>query len=489
MKPSASLTRDERDRRWIHFYLGVAALVVVAFYPGRMVPDTIDMCSQALTGQYTDWHSPTMAGIWGFLGLEVDMIFLFQTFAIVFAMRSLLRPHLRPAAVAVVTLVVTFNPATLSWLAHVGKDQWFCAFILWCIAALSAAARTDDAKKRRRLTTLALVLAWFSIAARGNAAAAVLGAFLPFASILTPRRFTALEGRARRAVMFGWLVGVVASLAFSVAIYERIVVDPQPRYVEQATMSFDLAGMSKRTGELLLPPDVLYPGSTLEDVSARFDERKGESWFFESGSPLRYPLDTASEVAKLKSAWLRSIFEHPVAYLQVRVSYTLAQLGISQPHPGGSMSDVGSRPEAFGLSCELPKVAAPRVNRWLNQIFISVDSSHLIRGWFFLVLLIGAVVLTWRPPNNEARALLGAALLNELSVALLGVSATYRYCWFLALTSQLATALTLRRLPHFRSPRFRLPHEDDTPTEMIRPDNEPTAEHLSLFQRGHDPGS
>jgi hypothetical protein len=466
MLPPPSSTTDDRDGRlWLLAYAGIASLVIMFFYPGRVVPDTIDMCGQAVTGVYTDWHSPILAGLWGFLGVDVSTIFVVQTLAIVFAARSLLGAYLRPVVAAIATLVIVLNPATLGWLGHVGKDEWFCALVLWTVASLAAAARSEDTNRRRILIVVALVLAWFAIASRGNAAAGVLGACLPFAGLLTPARLSNFRPVANRLASWAWVAGVVVMLAISAQLYARIVIQPERHYVEQATMTFDLAGMSERTGQLLMPDLFLDPGATLADVEANFDEGAAESWFFSQESPLRYPVRDGSEIAELRSVWLSAIRAHPIAYLQLRLSYALDQLGVTQPHPGGSVDDQGSQPESFGIVCDLPHVAIPPVNSAVDRVLWRTDESNLVRGWVFLVLLIVSSVVAWRPRCNEARALLGAAILNEMTIALLGISATYRYSWFLVVAAQLAAALALRRSRRLarRFPEAELDNTEESP--------------------------
>ncbi len=201
-----------------------------------------------------------------------------------------------------------------------------------------------------------------------------------------------------------WVVGVVVMLTLSAQLYSRIVVQPHHNYVEQATMSFDLAGMSERTGQLLVPPNFLDPGATLADVEANFDEGAAEAWYSTETSPLVYPVRDGSEIADLRSAWLTAIRRHPIAYLEVRLSYALAQLGVTQAHPGGSAADPGSRPETFGIACDVPEPAFPSLTSAADRVLIRTDESHVLRGWFFLAMLIASTVLTWRPRCNEARA-------------------------------------------------------------------------------------
>jgi hypothetical protein len=419
------------------------------------VPDTIDMCGQALAGRYNDWHSPILANVWGFLGIRVSTIFVAQTLAIVLAARSILSPYLRPATAAVATLVIFLNPTTLGWMGHVGKDEWFCALVLWTIATLGMAARSEKPKRRRAFLAIAMILAWFTIASRGNAPAAVLGVFLAFASLLTPARLSGLRPIGKQLVSGIWVVGLVVILTWSTQLYSSLVVKPERRYPEQPTMVFDLAGISERTGQLLVPVTFLHPGTTLKDVEANFDEGAAEAWFFSQASPLKFPVSDGSEIAKLRSAWLSAIGRHPIAYFRLRLSYALDQLGMAQPHPGGSLDDRGSRPETWGIVCDLPDVAIPSVNSAVDRVLTQVDNSHDVRGWVFLGLLIVSSLLPWKSRCNEAHALLGAAFFNEVSIAALGMSATYRYCWFLAVAAQFTMALTLRR-----SRQFGRRHED-----------------------------
>ena len=47
------------------------ALAVAAFYPGYMSPDSTSQLMQARAWDFTDWHPPLMAALWGL----VDRVF------------------------------------------------------------------------------------------------------------------------------------------------------------------------------------------------------------------------------------------------------------------------------------------------------------------------------------------------------------------------------------------------------------------------------
>ena len=424
--------------------VGLYAFVATAFLPGSMVPDSIDMCWQAMSGEYNDWHSPVIAWIWGLHFVAPVWVFLLTLAGTIVAIHLIVSRWLRPWVAVVATVLIVVFPATLGWLGHIGKDEWFAAACLLGIALLGRASTEQRRRVRRALLVGAAVCLWLAIAARKNAV-------LPVAAVVlvgwpVP---ASLFGKVRGV---GWVrriatsVAVVAALVVSVTALDSFVVRPEALHAEQSTYMFDLAGISLQEHEMLFPKGTFERGTTLEDVGAFFDPRVGDRYFFAPGTPVD-PFKPAAQVERLRDAWIDAVLEHPDDYLRTRLTYTWALLGGSGPHPLQSINDDGSRPETWNNPCPLPERTYPGLHREVVDVLDWFEERHVFRGWVFLVVLVVAAAVAGLRRVLEARCLLVAGVLSLAGLAVAGISPTYRYSWFTSLAALIAVALALRRVP------------------------------------------
>lgn len=440
-----------RHVAWIALpLLTVIVALAVVFFPGRMVPDTIDMCNQALTERYHDWHSPVLAGMWGFFDVNLGVLFVVQIAVFVTAVGVILLRWLKSVPALVATAIISWSPVTLGWLSHVGKDEWFAVSALVMVAAMG---RADASSRPSRTVHLAAVVgaAWFAIASRPNAVVPVFGALAVFTwsarvgSGEVPRERSPL----RRLVNPAAAAAITLVLVTSVQLVSSVVVQPAHVHPEHATMLFDLAGMSERTGHLLIPASVLKPGTSVADVAQAFDVTQGEAFVFSADFPFRSTILDPVANADLDRAWVDAIRDHPVTYLKVRAAYIRAQLGMSRPHPFGSINDPGSAPETFGYSCPVPGAIAPGVRARVDHLLARVADTNLIRGWVFLLLAVAGAAAAGLRRCVEARALVAMALLHELTIMVAGMTPTFRFSWFIAVAAQINVALLLSRTQRF----------------------------------------
>ncbi|UDY35585.1 hypothetical protein [Dermatobacter hominis] len=420
------------------------AFVAAAFLPGSMVPDSLDMCWQAMSGEYNDWHAPVITWLWGIHFVAPVWLFLATLAATIVAIHLIISRWLRPWASVVATSLIVLFPGTLGWLGHIGKDQWFAAACLLGIALLGRASTEQRRRARRALLVGAAVCLWLAIAARKNAvlpvAVVVLVGWPVPASLFGKFRGV---GWARRIVTS---VSVVVLLLLSVTLLDSLVVQPEAVHAEQSTYMFDLAGISLDEHEMLFPKGTFPRGTTLEDVDQYFDPRAGDAYFFAPGTPVD-PFKPPGQVARLRTAWLDAVLEHPDDYLRTRLTYTWALLGGSGPHPLRSINDEGSRPETWDSPCPLPERTYPALHEDVFDALDWFEERNVFRGWTFLLVLVAASAVAGLRKVLEARCLLAAGVLSLVGLAVAGISPTYRYSWFTALAALVAVALALRRIP------------------------------------------
>lgn len=423
---------------------GLIGVLLVLFGPGSMTPDSIDMCQQAVRDLFNDWHAPIVTGAWGLVDVGITWIFLGQLVVTVTAVHLILAAWLRPWIAVAGTWVVLLFPATLGWMGHVGKDEWFAAATLAAIALLGRAGRAHSVRTRWLLVG-GVLACWSAVAARPNGIvpiAALLVVMLPVT--LWPDRHPALRVVVRVAVAGLVAVGILVSTT----LWERLVVDPAPGYPMQVTYLYDLTGMSLRTGEVLLPDVALERPTSVEELAAVFDPGATNEFYFGEASPVRFGpgVYDADEIAELGAAWRDAVVAHPGAYLATRWTYARLVTGWSAPQPATSVNDPGVVRLANGTVCPIPQRWVPEVHEAALDTLDEFAERNLWRGWWFAVLLAAAAAVAGLVRVAEARGLAAAGLVSLASVVLAGGTTTFRYSWFTALCAVVATVLALRRV-------------------------------------------
>ena len=424
---------------------GLIGVLLVLFGPGSMTPDSIDMCQQAVRDLFNDWHAPIVTGAWGLVDVGITWIFLGQLVVTVTAVHLILAAWLRPWIAVAGTWVVLLFPATLGWMGHVGKDEWFAAATLAAIAALGRAGRARTPRARWWLVGAGVLACWAAVAARPNGIvpiAALLVVMLPVT--LWRDRHPALRAVVRIAAAGLVAVGILVTTT----LWERVVADPSPTYPMQVTYLYDLAGMSLRTGEVLLPDVALDRPTTLEELDALFDPGATNDFYFGEDSPVRFGpgVYDEAEIAELAQAWRDAVVAHPGAYLSTRLAYTRLVTGWSAPPPIGSVTDPGLTSFEGNSPCFVPARWTPSAHEAVIESLQDVESLRIWRGWWFAVLLVAAAAVAGLVRVAEARGLAAAGLVSLASVALAGGTTTFRYSWFTALCAVVATVLALRRV-------------------------------------------
>ncbi|CAB4807118.1 MAG: hypothetical protein F2744_04625 [Actinobacteria bacterium] len=429
--------------------LGLGAFIAAAYLPGSVVPDTLDMCAQAVSGVYNDWHSPAIAGLWGFFNAPIEAIFLLTLTSTIVAIHLILTRWLRPWVAVACTAAIMLFPATVGWMGHVGKDEWFAAAFLLGTALIARAGTERRVRLRRALLLGVMICFWLAIAARKNALLPV-GAALLVAWPVPGTIFGHLQGRplVRRTLAAG---AVLVLLVGSVSVFTSVVVRPRALHPEQQAFLFDLTGISLDQGQMLFPPDTFPSGTTLAEIDQVYDEKTGDVFFFAPGSPAN-PFMPAEQVSAVKEKWLEAVLNHPDDYLSTRLSYTSALLGISGPHPYWSINDPGSLPAKWGSPCRVPNRTFPSLHERVLELLLRVERGNLFRAWTFLVILIAGSLLAGLRKVTEARVLLLGGLLFFAGIAVAGISPTFRYSWFVAVCALVAAALALRRIPFAARP-------------------------------------
>jgi hypothetical protein len=427
-----------------HVAWGVATVVLISgaiaalTAPGKFSPDSLDQYNQALHNSYTDWHTPILTGLWGFLDTPPEFVLLlFITMVLVSSMLLVASETTVWWAVFAVTIVALW-PMTFEVLVTIGKDAWSAGFF-FSGAALSA--WTLHLEGRRRLVALLVVggLWWLAVAARPNA---IVPIFLvvafgwPLALGRERQRWWSRRGLKRLGMAAAYVVFVLLSQS----IYTSVVVQPKETHPEQPVYLYDLAGLSLRTDEMLVPPSARTPGADLATLREHWSEGESYGLFFGPDAPLRWAL-RPPQVAELRRAWLEAIKDHPVEYLALRTRYGLTFLGFTKPSYGVFLPR--TTPEGWGFDYSIHSDYAPWFTGWYDRTFREGGVFSSFRQWMFIAVLL-AVGLTSRGRRSVAvRTLMAAALGTTFSFLVAAPAAGFRYAWFTMLCSLLAATIGL----------------------------------------------
>ncbi|MGE3836121.1 MAG: hypothetical protein AB7H43_15255 [Acidimicrobiia bacterium] len=429
--------------------LAVAGAVVVTFLPGSFNADTLDMCHQAVVDRYTDFHSPIIAGIWGFFDVPPEWIFGLTTVLFVLGTYGVLRATLSRPWAAIAAAIVTLSPFTLGWLSFVDKDVWLATALLVCMSFLiKARALPPGSPARRAGLALAAVALWFAVASRQTApisAFVVVLVLWPLPErLLALRRESRVLAVARRAALSAALVLLVLA---SQLLFNRVVVQPDRTLLAQGAIGVDLAALSIRVDEMLLPPAALAPGTTLDTLRANYQVETGDQLYF-ANPPQLVLMGSQSAVDDLRDRWLDAIRAHPVAYAKQKVKFGMALLGVSRP-TFGVYGGRGSQPEEFGLRCPLDPTYEEGLWEVAHRQLVKVENNGFGRPWIFALLGVGVLALAAVRREQVTAALVLSGFASTVVFFALSSSATFRYLWMMVVFVSIALLGSLGRWPRF----------------------------------------
>lgn len=387
--PRSALRAQILVAAWLLLLCGAIAVV---FWPGHADLDTTGEMTQAVMGQYQDWHTPTLSALWHVAILagvkSPGWVLAASLVTLLGGIYLLLRIRLsRPWAVVAASAVLLFPPV-LGWAVQVGRDQWFATFI---VAGFGLAARaTRSSGWPQRIAIAGAVLACFlADAAKQNALPATMALLAGVALIVIGVRW-----RGWRRPLAAAAIGVVAGIAVFGAqfSFQHNVLHAKTTHIEQALYIYDLASMSRLEGKILLPPSV-YPKQDLAYLRAWSNPLDPNALFWGPQAVIQMPLPTQAQLDDLTHAWRTAIRTHPGDYLNVRMQ--LAERILAIDIPGWFVFEVPPTPPGWAYHTKFP-AAHDAAMRWVS-LTATIDGYTITGGpwhavWAYaLLLIVGAV--------------------------------------------------------------------------------------------------
>ncbi|HZX53908.1 MAG TPA: hypothetical protein VFE86_04470, partial [Ilumatobacteraceae bacterium] len=425
LHPAAAMPRHRQIAFGVVAMLLASAVISALFAPGKFIPDSLFQYDYALRDSYTDWHTPILEGVWGFFDTPPEyVLLLFVTMIMVSAMLLVTSETSVTWAASTVVLVCLW-PMSLEVLTTITKDDWFAGFFLAGAAVSALAVRT-----RGRARTVAFVsigaLWWLAVAARHNAVVPIVMALIfgwPIVAADGRRRWLSRHGIKRIGLSLAIAVGTLLTQH----VYVSAVVRPQHTHPEQVGYQFDLAALSLRTHQMLLPASSLRPGADLAAIRRHWAEADSDPLWFSQDSPVVFFV-APEDVDELRTAWINAVEHHPVEYVEHRLSYTLSLLGVT--HRTVRIFWPPQKPSDAGFHYSISPDYAPWMRAWYERTIATSDVFASFRLWMFMVVLIGVGITRRGRHSIAVRTLVAAGLGSTLSFALAGATGAFRYSWF-----------------------------------------------------------
>ena len=432
------------------------AFDVAAFWPGQMSFDSAYAWWQARGGSTTDIAPPMFVFVWRIADAlhEGPGLMFALHLALFWSGLALLAGALRMGTwrAAALMLIAAFAPVPWLLRGHVWTDVALFSALLFAVGALARAQAT----RRKRWILAAVPALIYAAAVRHNA----MPAALPIVVWLV---WLALGSDASR----GRLVAAVALLcAILVGGTAAINADVQRRVpLWTAEAQWELAAISVRTGEMLLPPFMIGPGLDVPELAAAYRDWNITPMLTNTRHGMRDPFMepfTPDELDELKTAWLGAIQAHPRAWLAHHWQRIAALIAVHDP---------AWPRELIYVDAEISYDNNPPVGRNASALHGALmraaerlSTTSWLAGWPYLLVGVLAAPWAWRrrcePAGIAAVVLLTSAWLY-LGPLLVLAPAELRYLGWSCLASVVAAAVVGLVPRSFRSRPARLSSSTD----------------------------
>lgn len=406
--------------------VGVWVLLLLgAFEPGLMSPDSLMQVQQGLEGTYGDWHPPLVSWL---CGLAVRLagspwpLLLLQLALLGLGLARLLErtaPGWRAGAGAVAVLAATLAlPPVWGTAVTLWKDVLLAVCLLWVVVAL---------QRRRPWTAVLLLL--ISAALRHNAVLAV-----PALAIPTAGAFPWCRTRLRT-------LGIAAAITVASAAFPSLVMrvfHASDQFPGGSLLWYDLAGLALDAPEVLAQSSVAGEIS-FEDLRRTYDPSSVGYLLWGAEGPRRLPWSGLEQrKAGLSRDWRRAVRAHPGLYLRHRLRLFALMLGFTGPSPYPFQTTIEPNPWGFH-----PPTGA--LFRWARGLEDAARDGVLFRAWAWLLITCALCAVGWTQRRRRPLILWTAlsALAYGLGYLLVSVGIDFRYWYWPVVADAAAVALWL----------------------------------------------
>ncbi|MFM2151721.1 MAG: hypothetical protein RL199_156 [Pseudomonadota bacterium] len=425
------------------FAVVAAVVVAVDVYPGGMTNDSVNQLSQAVRGEYDDWHPPVMAMLWRlFVGaggspapwrvsllVDLQIVQYWATFFLAsraVARRSPSRPLVwAPMLVALLPPLVGISG--VAWKDVLMATSWSLGVML----VVEAREQAPDGRVLGSLKWLSLLLLCEGLALRRNAPPAAVPLFWLWWKTFVPRR------RAGFSVAL-----VVGALVLNDAVESLVGV--RRRLQVQQLLLMDLAELrcSDWDPSAPWPPESLSKGF---DRAWLCDRARVQARAWSSADPYVYMPDTPFQltsdprvVRRLAGHLVEEIRRAPGRWLahKARMFHAL-------------MADNRQRTVFGGFENRLGLESKPV----LLPVWVSSSSgalAWLYNGYLWGAAAVAGLLFGLRRQHLSSTALFASSLVYLTAYFPTGLYSAWRYLHWAALACALGWVLLMSTRAHGR---------------------------------------
>jgi len=416
----------------------VAAMMffnIALSFPGAMMNDSLNQYAEAMSGRFTDWHPPVMAWLWSKLRAVQEgpaLLFLLHMAAYWGAL-GLIADAVRRAGHRKAAVLVALSgafPPFLFMNAYVIKDVGMAVALLAAIAIVFW-HRVQGRTIHVAVGIAAGLLLAYGTLVRTNAVFAV-GPLLLY--MLAPRSWL----RSFRIMLGAAMIALIA-IPVSQAV-NRTLFQPVERQALHSLFLFDIIGVAVHEGDpTLVRPRATMDLQTLQRCYTPFWWDSFSAWGPCGGTVHRPDTDHATHGDGLASQWLRTIAEHPTAYIKHRLKHFNSELFFAVP-----LKHLRFTPEhRVGDPHFQPREVFSPANVRFDLVRKNPATWPVTwLAWGFVLLLF----LSRRPSTQTvvlARVLVVSAIGYTLAYAVVGVATDFRYHYWSMLATAVATIAVL----------------------------------------------
>jgi hypothetical protein len=434
---------DARRTRLVGYLVCVVGfgLTLVAFYPGLMSPDSIASLNEGRSGIIYDQNSPIMSYVWGRLDNLIPgpgLMLIFQLGIFWSAVATLWEVVSRESlALGFAFVLFPFLPHVLSQLPVIWKDVAMAITLFLAVALIYAAQE----RRSKAALLLSVVFLFLGASFRLNAFPAVLP-IVVFATFVGASLFE-LQSTLRTRML-----AAVACFAFIlVSAYgaQWAVTGGRSSHPFQFVMLYDLSAISIADGTPMFPTYIADSENfSMESVARNYSTTSVGNLVYVGqaidGPPPLTVVEDAEKIGDLRSTWLSSILAQPGPYLLHRAAVFAKLIGLSR-----SVSfqywdlDLTKNPAEFTIS----KNVAGRILTGYFRLFQRPAMQTFFRGVIWIAVGIYLLYRGYRSGFAGDWAFVGvlvaSSLLYMFSYFVVAPAADYRYIYWPAIASTVAT--------------------------------------------------
>ncbi len=431
------MTPDSR-RRLVAALIAIAgfALVVAAFAPGGMSPDSLDQYAQALARSYDDAHPPLMAWLWsrvalvvpGPLGMLLLHAGLMSLGLWLFADGALARGIRGGMWVP----LAGFLPPVMGIEGMIWKDVGLAAALLVAAGIAYRASAGQGRKPGTVAAALSMLALFYALCVRSNAPAAVLPIAIYWIAVFGPRRAAA----SWRRLAIAGLALVAVMMAVQWGVDSRLL-QAKRMHRLQVLQLFDLASIGCAGGQAAIPEAFVRHDPDALPVCEAFHPKSVDPLLNRAVSQTT----DRSDLRELGRAWRRAIVAEPGLWLAARWGAYSGALGFDVPRVARLIWPPYTSPNGHGFSLE------PSAARDAMGVGVALaESMGLYNGVAWLAV---AAWVAWaaRRRRGAELALSTSALLYGLALFPVAIAPDYRYVYWSIVAASVGAVLAMAQSP------------------------------------------